>query len=66
MLLSMVAGLTAPEVATALGTTVGQVKALRHHGMASLARVLGLQSAEQPQEHRLLLDADHLASQDEH
>jgi len=66
MLLSMVAGLTAPEVATALGKTVGAVKALRHRGMASLARILGLQSAEQPQEHRSLLDADHLASQDEH
>jgi hypothetical protein len=53
-------------VATALGKTVGAVKALRHRGMASLARILGLQSAEQPQEHRSLLDADHLASQEEH
>jgi RNA polymerase sigma factor (sigma-70 family) len=42
LLLSMVAGLTAPEVATALGKTVGEVKALRHRGLAGLARVLGL------------------------
>ena len=37
----MVAGLTAPEVATVLGKTIGAVKALRHRGLASLARVLG-------------------------
>jgi RNA polymerase sigma factor (sigma-70 family) len=66
MLLSMVAGLTAPEVATALGKTIGAVKALRHRGMASLARILGLRKSEQPQEHLSLLDADHLASQEEH
>jgi RNA polymerase sigma factor (sigma-70 family) len=42
MLLSMVAGLTAPEVAAALGKTVGEVKALRHRGLAALARGLGL------------------------
>jgi RNA polymerase sigma factor (sigma-70 family) len=66
MLLSMVAGLSAPEVATALGKTIGAVKTLRHRGMASLARILGLRSSEQPQEHRSLLDADHLASQEEH
>jgi RNA polymerase sigma factor (sigma-70 family) len=66
MLLSMVAGLSAPEVAAALGKTVGAVKALRHRGMASLARILGLRSSEQPQEHLSLLDADHLASQEEH
>jgi RNA polymerase sigma factor (sigma-70 family) len=41
LLLSMVVGLTAPEVATALGKTVGEVKALRHRGLAGLARVLG-------------------------
>jgi hypothetical protein len=40
----MVAGLTAPEVATALGKTVGAVKALRHRGLARLTRVLGLRS----------------------
>jgi RNA polymerase sigma factor (sigma-70 family) len=66
LLLSMVAGLTAPEVATALGKTVGAVKALHHRGMASLARILALRSSEQPQEHLSLLDADHLASQEEH
>jgi DNA-directed RNA polymerase specialized sigma24 family protein len=41
LLLSMVAGLTAAEVAAAPGKTVGAVKALRHRGLASLARVLG-------------------------
>jgi DNA-directed RNA polymerase specialized sigma24 family protein len=46
LLLHMVAGLTAPEVATALGKTIGQVKALRHRGQANLARVLGLRSLE--------------------
>jgi DNA-directed RNA polymerase specialized sigma24 family protein len=51
LLLSMVAGLSAPEVATALGKTLGEVKALRHRGMASLARILGLWSSEQPQGH---------------
>jgi DNA-directed RNA polymerase specialized sigma24 family protein len=40
LLLSMVAGLTASEVATALGKTVGQVKALRHRGLAGLAGAL--------------------------
>jgi hypothetical protein len=38
----MVSGLTAPEVAAALGKTTGAVKALQHRGLASLARVLGL------------------------
>jgi RNA polymerase sigma factor (sigma-70 family) len=66
LLLSMVAGLTAPEVATALGKTAGEVKALRHRGLASLARVLGLRSPEQPQEHPSSLDPDHLTSQEEH
>jgi RNA polymerase sigma factor (sigma-70 family) len=45
LLLSMVAGLTAPEVATALGKTVGEVKALRHRGLAALAGVLDLRSS---------------------
>jgi RNA polymerase sigma factor (sigma-70 family) len=66
LVLSMVAGLTAPEVATALGKTIGAVKALRHRGLASLAGVLGLQSSGQPQEHPSLLDPDHLASQEGH
>jgi RNA polymerase sigma factor (sigma-70 family) len=45
LLLSMVAGLTAPEVATALDKTVGEVKALRDRGLAALARVLSLRSS---------------------
>jgi DNA-directed RNA polymerase specialized sigma24 family protein len=45
MLLSMVVGLTAPEVATALGKTVGEVKALHHRGLAALAAVLDLRSS---------------------
>jgi DNA-directed RNA polymerase specialized sigma24 family protein len=42
LLLSMVSGFTAPEVAAALGKTVREVKALRHRGLAALARVLDL------------------------
>jgi RNA polymerase sigma factor (sigma-70 family) len=42
LLLSMVVGLTAPEVATALGKTIGAVKALRKRGLAALAEVLDL------------------------
>jgi RNA polymerase sigma factor (sigma-70 family) len=64
--LSMVAGLSAPEVATALGKTVGEVKALRHRGLAGLARILGLRSSEQPQEHLSVLDAHHLAGQEDY
>jgi RNA polymerase sigma factor (sigma-70 family) len=45
LLLSMVAGLTTPEVAAALGKTVGEVKALRHRGLAALARVLDFRSS---------------------
>jgi RNA polymerase sigma factor (sigma-70 family) len=45
MLLSMVAGLTAPEVAGIVGKTIGQVKALRQRGLAALAEVLGLRSS---------------------
>jgi RNA polymerase sigma factor (sigma-70 family) len=45
MLLTMVAGLTAPEVATIVGKTVGVVKALRHRGLAALAEVLDLRSS---------------------
>jgi RNA polymerase sigma factor (sigma-70 family) len=66
LLLSMVAGLTAPEVATALGKTIGEVKALRQRGLASLTGDLGLRSSEQPQDHLTLLDPGHLASQEGH
>jgi RNA polymerase sigma factor (sigma-70 family) len=45
MLLSMVVGLTVPEVATAVGKTVGEVKALRHRGLAALAEVLDLRNS---------------------
>ena len=45
LLLSMVAGLTAPEVAAALGKTVGEIKALRHRGLAALAGVLDFRSS---------------------
>jgi RNA polymerase sigma factor (sigma-70 family) len=45
LLLSMVVGLTAPEVATALGKTVGEVKALRHRAFAALVGVLDLRSS---------------------
>ena len=50
LLLRMAGGMTAPEVAAVLGKTTGAVKALQHRGLASLARVLGLRSPEQPQE----------------
>jgi RNA polymerase sigma factor (sigma-70 family) len=66
LMLQLVAGLTAPEVATVLGMTVGQVKALRHRGQTNLARVLGPQGLEQPQEPPSSLDPDHLANQEEH
>ncbi len=42
LLLRMASGLTAPEVARALGKTTGAVRALQHRGLASLARALGL------------------------
>jgi RNA polymerase sigma factor (sigma-70 family) len=45
MLLTMVAGLTAPEVAAIVGKTIGQVKALRQRGLAALAEVLDLRSS---------------------
>ena len=50
LLLRMAGGLTAPEVAASLGKTTGAVKALQHRGLASLARVLGLRSPQEPQE----------------
>ena len=42
LLLWMAAGLTAPEVAAVVGKTTGAVRALRHRGLAGLARVLGV------------------------
>jgi RNA polymerase sigma-70 factor (ECF subfamily) len=40
LLLRMASGLSTAEVATAVGKTVGAVKALQHRGLASLARLL--------------------------
>ena len=42
LLLRLVAGLTAPEVAGILNKSTDAVKALQHRGVASLARVLGV------------------------
>jgi RNA polymerase sigma factor (sigma-70 family) len=65
LLLRMAGGLTAPEVAEILGKTTGAVKALQHRGLASLARVLDLQSTAQTSEHPLAApDPDHLARQE--
>jgi RNA polymerase sigma-70 factor, ECF subfamily len=50
LLLRMAGGLTAAEVAEILGKTTGAVKALQHRGLASLARVLGVRSPQEPQE----------------
>jgi RNA polymerase sigma-70 factor (ECF subfamily) len=41
LVLRVVAGLTAPEIAAATGRTVGAVKALQHRGLDSLGRLLG-------------------------
>ncbi len=41
IVLRVVAGLTANEIAAATGRTVGAVKALQHRGLDSLARLLG-------------------------
>ncbi len=41
LVLRVVAGLTAPEVAALTGRTVGAVKALQHRGLDSLGRLLG-------------------------
>jgi DNA-directed RNA polymerase specialized sigma24 family protein len=65
LLLLVVAGLTTSEAATALGKTVSGVKALRHRGLSSLARVLGPQSLEQLQERPSSLGPDHRANQEE-
>jgi RNA polymerase sigma factor (sigma-70 family) len=48
LLLRLFGGLTAPEVAAALGKSTGAVKALQHRGLASLAQVLGLRSPHEP------------------
>jgi RNA polymerase sigma-70 factor (ECF subfamily) len=64
LLFRMAAGLTAPEVAAALGKTTGAVKALQHRGLASLARLL--RSPEEAQERPYpSLDPDRLTSQEE-
>jgi RNA polymerase sigma-70 factor (ECF subfamily) len=66
LLFRMAAGLTAPEVAAVLGKSTGAVKALQHRGLASLARVLGLRSPEQPREGPYPShDPDRLTSQEE-
>jgi RNA polymerase sigma-70 factor (ECF subfamily) len=66
LLLRMAAGLTAPEVAEILGKTTGAVKALQHRGLASLSRLLGLRSPEQPPERPYpSTDPDRLTSQEE-
>jgi DNA-directed RNA polymerase specialized sigma24 family protein len=66
LLLRMVSGLTAPEVAAALHKTTGAVKALQHRGLASLARILGLRSPHDPPDPpHPALDPDHLRSQQE-
>jgi RNA polymerase sigma-70 factor (ECF subfamily) len=51
LLLRMAAGLTAPEVADAVGKSTGAVKALQHRGLASLARALGAQNDTRSAEH---------------
>ena len=66
VLLHMAAGLTAPEVAEILGKTTGAVKALKHRGLASLARVLGLQSPDQTPDHPYPSPDPDLASQEKH
>jgi DNA-directed RNA polymerase specialized sigma24 family protein len=47
LVLRMLGGLTAPEVAEILGRTTGAVKAAQHRGLANLARVLGLREPRQ-------------------
>ena len=49
LLLRMAAGLSAPEVAVIVGKTTGAVKSLRHRGVASLARALGVNDTSAPQ-----------------
>ena len=63
LLLRMAGGLTAPEVAEALGKTTGAVKALQHRGLSRLARVLGLDDAAPASEHAAS-DPDHLTREE--
>jgi RNA polymerase sigma factor (sigma-70 family) len=64
LLLRVVGGLSAPEVAAALGETTGAVKALQHRALASLARVLGLRSPDDPPDPpHPSLGPDHLRSE---
>jgi RNA polymerase sigma-70 factor, ECF subfamily len=66
LLLRMAGGMTAPEVAAALGKTTNAVKALQHRGLASLARVLGLRSLRETQERPYPSpDSGRLTSQEE-
>ena len=48
IVLRVVAGLTAPEIAAATGRTVGAVKALQHRGLDALGRLLGRQPDPYP------------------
>ena len=48
LVLRMLGGLTAAEVAEVLGTTTGAVRALQHRGLANLSRVLGLREPPRP------------------
>ena len=48
LILRMLGGLAAPEVAEVLGKTTGAVKALQHRGLANLSRVLGLRERLPP------------------
>jgi len=66
LLLHMAAGLTIPEVAEILGKTTGAVKALKHRGLASLARMLGLQSPDHTPDHPYPSPDPDLASQEKH
>jgi RNA polymerase sigma-70 factor (ECF subfamily) len=66
LLLRIAAGLTAPEVAAALGKTTGAVKSLQHRGLASLARILGLRTPHDPRNPPYpSLDPARLSSQEE-
>jgi RNA polymerase sigma factor (sigma-70 family) len=66
LLLRMVSGLTAPEVAAAVGKTTGAVKALQHRGLASLAQILGPPSPHEPPDPPPPSpDPDHLRRQEE-
>jgi RNA polymerase sigma factor (sigma-70 family) len=66
LLLRTVSGLTAPEVAAAVGKTTGAVKALQHRGLASLAQILGPPRPDEPPDPPPPSpDPDHLRSQEE-